>query len=634
VGFDALNTAATLVYQYPELTVYIGDASGNPPTSSPTVFADAFATLVVQSAGGSRLDFASLAFGLQSHLQNRTQPAQFARMVDVLIPATPDKIKLHRGDYVAETVRIDQQAESLTAQVQLRPYHFGLPVTGYTVWNEPAGEEQRIEDDIVFNPFIDQRVLFNKSSKLRSGTGSATVNLWIHPEAADDAVGADYHLQTRQEWTLAQAVLAMCWELNTAETFILNFDQTTLETKLSSALPVRELRIPLGTQLHQALDTLLIPAGFNWYVDYKLDEEKPQLKAFKIGDGTQKELKFQAVGSVLDLDDSNLNQFEVSNAIGDSFNRVIVMGDFERAEVTLDLYPAWPAAKDSLAADDLRKDGSEYTGNETVWRLWIANEAGDLDPEISRLGQLPTVPDLAQVFSKYWPHRRTIEDPLTYWSGTTGSEDTQRKQRFPIQLEYSIDGGYSWQPEDPEWTVRLCPDQIGVLFDGMEIPTILYEAGDQARLRITGTVAGDARLTADATKQAGAVNGREFRQVIPVPDKFAKRWRQEYGPYASVLADTGNAADERDDAADALTYAERIRDQNHFADVSCEFRLPGWHTNYEIGDLLTKIAGREISLNAAPTGYTRYVQIVERRWEMGSGGPSTVLIVDRGLAES
>ena len=32
---------------------------------------------------------------------------------------------------------------------------------------------------------------------------------------------------------------------------------------------------------------------------------------FKIGDGTQKELKFQAVGSVLDLDDSNLNQLEV-----------------------------------------------------------------------------------------------------------------------------------------------------------------------------------------------------------------------------------------------------------------------------------------------------------------------------------
>ena len=334
------------------------------------------------------------------------------------------------------------------------------------------------------------------------------------------------------------------------------------------------------------------------------------------------------------MDNSNLNQFEVSNAIGDSFNRVIVLGDFERAEVTLDLYPAWPAADDSINPEDIAKDGPQYPGKETVWRLWIANEAGDLDPGITRLGQLPAVPQLQDVFSKYFPHRRVIEDPLTYWSENDYGGDSDRKQRFPIRLEYSTDAGYTWQPEDPEWTVRLCPDQIGVLFDGNEIPSILYEAGDQARLRITGTVAGDARLKADVPKQSGAVNGRDFQQVLAVPDKFVKRWRQEYGPYASTLVDTGNPADERNDYTEAVQYAELIRDRNHYADVTCEFRLPGWHDEYKIGDLLTKIAGREISLNAAPTGYTRYVQIVERRWEMGNGGPSTVLIVDRGLAQT
>jgi hypothetical protein len=64
--------------------------------------------------------------------------------------------------------------------------------------------------------------------------------------------------------------------------------------------------------------------------------------------------------------------------------------------------------------------------------------------------------------------------------------------------------------------------------------------------------------------------------------------------------------------------------------------LPGWHVEYKIGDLLTKVAGREISLNAAPSGASenRYVQIVERRFENSdSGGPSTVLIVDRGVAQ-
>jgi hypothetical protein len=68
--------------------------------------------------------------------------------------------------------------------------------------------------------------------------------------------------------------------------------------------------------------------------------------------------------------------------------------------------------------------------------------------------------------------------------------------------------------------------------------------------------------------------------------------------------------------------------------MDCEFRLPGWHKEYKIGDLLTKVAGREISLDSAPSSapLRRYVQIVERRFEMSAtGGPSTVLIVDRGV---
>jgi hypothetical protein len=51
--------------------------------------------------------------------------------------------------------------------------------------------------------------------------------------------------------------------------------------------------------------------------------------------------------------------------------------------------------------------------------------------------------------------------------------------------------------------------------------------------------------------------------------------------------------------------------------------------------LLTEVDGRELSLNAAPSGSTvnRYVQIVERRFEMSQSGPETVLIVDRGVSQ-
>lgn len=111
------------------------------------------------------------------------------------------------------------------------------------------------------------------------------------------------------------------------------------------------------------------------------------------------------------------------------------------------------------------------------------------------------------------------------------------------------------------------------------------------------------------------------------------RSRATTGTYASVIASgTSNDADERDDTDEIQAYAEAIRDQNHHAEVDAEFRLPGWHLAYEIGDLLTRINGREINLDAASaTSAThRYPQIVQRIYEMTDDGPSTVLVVDRG----
>ena len=291
---------------------------------------------------------------------------------------------------------------------------------------------------------------------------------------------------------------------------------------------------------------------------------------------------------------------------------------------------AWKAADDSISPSDLNKtDGAQYVGHESVWRLFIANEAGDLDPAVSRLGQLPVVPDLRTVFIRWIPHRRQIGEPITY---LLEAQD-DKPQRRPHVVEYSTDGGDTWAISPPGWTIKVCPDQIGILFDGDDIPDELYNAGENARLRITGTVFGDGRITYKALKQAWAASARTVEQVISRPDKFQKRWRHEYGDYASEL--TG-AVDEVDDSANIQDFAEQLRDQNQYAEVDCEFRLPGWHIEYEIGDLISKVAGRELNLDAAPATApaNRYSQIVERRFEMTKeGGPSTVLIVDRGVTE-
>lgn len=642
---DVLNTAGSLAYQYPEMKVYIGSGDAAPPDSSPTVFSNVYCSRVVQSASGSRLDYAELTWALTDHLINRTQPANFARMIDVRLPVSPTELKLHRGDYVRESMRLDPTEESLTAQSQMRPYHFGEPATAYKVWHEPLNSVRQIQDDIVFNPTVDGQTQFNRSSKSETATMGPTdpntIYLWAHPELADATYSQTYNDQTRSEWTMQEAVKSLCYLLNPSQTFIYNPSNSELAAIFTSAtIPIRDIRIPLGTHLPQALDALLIPHGFNWYLNYTT-ATKPTIKLFKIGAGAQKTLKLQMPGGVLDLTLSNVNKLSVDSNIADSFNQVTVLGDYKRYEVTLPLHAAWSYAVDAYEPYRLAQDGPDYEENQSAWRLWIANEAGDLDTTVSRFGQLPAVPEFWDdiPLTYFTPHRRTIDDPITMIpsdpASASGPTDN-RLQRIPVLLEYSIDGGTTWKPAEDGWSYKVCPDQIGVYFDGHDIPVELYEAGNNHRLRLTGTIASDQRLSYTAYKSAtNAVNGRVFAKVYTQPDKFQYIQQLTAGTLASRFAGTDYPADERNDTTAIQSYAEKLRDQNQFADLSCEFRLPGWHDEYKIGDLLTEVDGRELSLNAAPSGSTvqRYVQIVERRFEMGSGGPETVLIVDRGVSQ-
>ncbi len=96
MGTDVINTSDELWCQYDDMEVRIGPAGGAPPTESD---ADPkwHAVLVVQSASGSRLDFASLQYKLEESAENWAMPANFARMVDVHLP-DPDATRIHRGD--------------------------------------------------------------------------------------------------------------------------------------------------------------------------------------------------------------------------------------------------------------------------------------------------------------------------------------------------------------------------------------------------------------------------------------------------------------------------------------------------------------------------------------------------------
>ena len=619
---DIINTGGALSFVYDPWVTRIGPDTGESPSEGDEQ-EELRAVRVVQSAGGSRLDYAEHVWKLDALMQDREQPASFRRVVEVLFPDTDDT-RIHWGDYTSESESVQQNTETLSATSQLRAYHFGNPNEGYPVYDPISDAEVVIEADIAFNPTVDGDTHTNMSSETRTGLNS---RLFIHPEAAYTAAGKTYHSLTIAEWTVRSAVLAVCELLNELEPYIDNPTDTELAV-LASAPLLRDVKLPLGWYLPQCLDRLLIPFGFNWYVDYDTLPGNPKIVVFEIGAGDEKELLMQAPGETLDLNASNVNQYSVNRSIGDSFNKVRVLGDYEEYEVTLPLMPGWPAADDSFGADDLDKTdtASDYVGNELAWRQWVANEAGDID-EARSFGALSfAVPDLSGLFTRYIPHRRNIYEPLTYGGGSGSTE------RRPIFLEYSTDAGSTWEPVPEDWPVKMLPDQIGILFDGNKPPADLVDAGTSARVRITGTVRGDKKIEGVAARQTYAANRQTYTLLVDVGDKFVYRQRAESGTYASVLNAGSNAAAEQDDTTDITTYAEELRDKNHHAEVEAEFRLPGWHTEYKIGDLITKIAGREINLDGAADGSpeSRYPQIVERRFEYTESGPSTVLICDRG----
>ena len=641
MAFDAINTTGASVFQYDNWITLLSTDSNPPdafdvvedPEGEEQVASNSLnglslglnAVTVIQSAGGQRLDFAGLSWAVLGPLTNRTQPARFARMVEVRLPDL-DNTRLHLGDYVTETERVDKDGEYLTAESHLRPYHFGTPFYGQRWWDPFLQDENVIPGQLILNPIVDGRVLPNMSDKVRTDGSS---RLWIHPEAAITEAAENFSGQVAESWTLREVVLAVCEECNTAETFISNPDSTELD-KLADAPVIEDVHLQHGLYLPFYLDRLLHPLNFNWKINYTT--AKPSIAIFEKGVGTEKQLRFQAPGDSLNLLEADVNQYEIARRIGDSVNIVTVYGDVRRYELTIPLWPTWPEDKDALSASELNKQsGDSYEGNETVHRKWAAGEAGDYDGLRSdALASQP--PQLQDIFpdDSYVEHRRSPEEPLSYMG------DADNKNRRPIRLDYSTDGGTTWEEltDQIAGNLLLLPDELGVLFNSDAPPSVLIDAGTDARLRMTCTISGDKPISFTAEKTANAVNDRDVELVLNMPDKFQYRQVFIFGDYASVLNDPATGADDRDDRDALQEFAEKLRDGYEVAELDCEFRLPGWHTDYEIGDLLTNIDGREVSLDQAASGGTaRYVQIVERRFENGDNGPYTVLIVDRGVRE-
>lgn len=632
------------------LVTLASDQFGSTPTAADEV-PYLKPTVIARSSGGQRLDHVEFAYDLGltgERVRSMRTPTNWIREVQIRVAdatGATDGHCLFWGDVVEQRLRLDSTTEEVAVVARVEPCLFGEILDHYVAWNPKTGLDVDVQDDPVFNPEVDGETIPNQSD--HHDLGSLQFKIWIDPESARTDAAADFQFVTRSEWSLKEALNTLLWMLNADEEFISNPDVLN-DAIFDDAPAPKNLTLRRGRYLPEYLDALLHPAGFDWYVKCEMtgpDEVRRTIAFWKRGSGPEKELFWQDIGETRDPAKHNLDRFELTLNVADLANRIVAHGSLQEREVTVPLYRGWQEADDGLRPDQLDntavsvdEDGmptsaatdSQFDAKRNVWRLFVANEAGD--HTALRTTGTPTgmgaPPDFSTIFDGYVPRRLKLEHCLTKET----HEDTV-KRREPL-VEWSADAGVNWQPVPHEWGLSILSDQIGVRFDGKTPPEDLMDAADQARLRITGTIAGDARLTCDVENLVDSPSGRPVTLFLDLSDRFHDREVVRDGDFASCFQDDTRypLKDEADDAADMEEYVRKYLEAEQSASQAASIDLFGLHFDYEIGDLLTKVSGREISLdaNSESAANPRYLQITGIAWNEAQ--QTTALTVEPAAA--
>jgi len=602
---SAPRNSIELARLYTAIVVRVGDEDGNAPTETDeTIYVNLLS--LEHGTGGRDLDRATFAVDLGAQnlriVDSQTEK-EMNRQVEVYaISESGDNVPLFWGEFSQQDLRVvDGEQVVITAAIQKQ--HFGSPIRGPEEYDKSDDSNTVVDKDIIFNPDIRGRIYGNQ----RTDPNNTTHYVFVDPDSAWTSTAETYIGATPAMWDVKTAVKALCRLANSAETLIDNPGSYDI---LDSAPALKNFRIKRGTYLTDALDMILEPHGYSWYVKLSIDSSGDLTRTITIieqGNGAEKQVYFQRPGEVLDNKKSNAPEITVKTSLTELANKVTVYGDFIRKEATLELKKGWAAAQDALTPDELQKkdeSGSQYETYPNAHRKWIFNEGGDYNDLRTETGSAPA--DLT-VFGagEYYVHKRRKIAPKLL----TLNEKTDYRDPY---LEYYDNSLSAWKPVPPEWGYEILEDEIGVYFDGNTPPSELWAQGtddiDNMRLRLTCVIACDARIEYTAVRQDSSPNSRNIELYIDASDRFFNKQVDSGSTFFGVYD-----ALEEDDSTAIQTYAENLRDINDSANIEAAIVLFGIINSYQRGDLLTKVEGRNISFNRNSTyaATKKYLQITK-----------------------
>lgn len=429
------------------ILVRVGNEAGDAPGVDDEVF-DARLISLDLGTGGSDFDKSVFTIDIGDTGQRIVDvqvDSKMNRQVEVYaIDSDGENVPLFWGEFDQQNLEIIK-GETVTITASVQKQHFGI-LAGPEEYNKVEDENQVIDSDIVFNPEIDGIIYGNQ----RTDPNISVEYLFVDPASSWTSTAETYVGVTPALWTLETAVETLCRLANEAETHIDNPESFEI---LSTAADLKNFRIRRGTHLSEALDQILEPHGFTWFVDKSINIFGGLVKTIKIikqGTGTEKNVFFQRPGESLDIAKSNANEITLETNISEMANKVTVYGDYIKKEVTLELKKAWAVAQDALTPDELQKkdeSGSQFETYPNVHRKWVFNEAGDYNDLRTETGSAPADLDaFGDAGEEYVHKRRSTERLLTY-----DSELNHRQQH----LEYYDNSLAAWKPVPPEWGYEI-----------------------------------------------------------------------------------------------------------------------------------------------------------------------------------
>lgn len=591
---------------------------------------------VERSVGGKRLDRALLEWDLAGtggdRLHNTSLISAFngAQCAVVAVNFGVQRVihwgKLHVTRFSIGDV-LNYHLES-----RLEPQHFGEPIVSRMVRSRQSGGvyHTTVRKPIIFNPLIDGVVVPNRSAKWKIPQSDAWgfLDEEIRTEPAlkwQEEITAASQIANLPAWTLEEAVLYLCTAGNPNQTYIKNPDRAQLAATLDpSPHLLKHHEIPDGLFLPAALDKLLEPFGYGWYVEQRTIQER-QIRVFRRGEGRRRTVSLQAAGSGADLALSSLQRCDLAlDASSKLVNVLESAGANYQLEVTVELVPAWPETLDALdRVEDLAlsSDNFQNAANahyQRVWRDWVLNEAGDYIGERTSITEPFNLTDLKHGID-YLHRRRQLLPCLTL-----AEDGAPIGNLRGVEVEWH--DGTDWRPlEDLSLEGRSChvlERECGIRFDGelppAEIQSLGLVGSTPARVRVTACIELD-RALRGFEQQPASLAGEPVPLYLDVPEKFLIRKLLDKGPHASkyladVQAGTRIAA-EVDDQQAIDTFTQKLLTAWNQGDLAGRLVLVGLEWNYELGETVSTITGRNLDLKVDTAGQ-RYPTIVGLEYDV------------------